>query len=82
MKYRYTMELGNVLQSKLLSYMEGKEAKMVMKIPIEVECARSEEEQKAYLDSKIGQMTPIIEAFSALEQYEFVGYSDLVKVIE
>ena len=76
------MELGNVLQSKLLSYMEGTEAKMVMKIPIEIECDRNEEEERADLNSKIGQMTPLTEPFSALEQYEFVGYSDLVKVIE
>ena len=82
MKYRYTMELGNVLQSKLLSYMEGTKVKMVMKVPVEVECVRSEEEQKAYLDSKIGEVTPLTEPFSALEQYEFLGYSDLVKVIE
>ena len=73
-KYQYTILLSPVNESKLLSFLEKTEAKVVMKVPIEVKSNLSEKEKVADLESKIGQVTPD-------GQYEFTGYENLVKVI-
>jgi len=75
MKYQYTMLLSPVVESKLLAFMEGdSSAKIDVRVPIEVTSDLSEEEKVAELKGKIGTKTPDGE-------YEFVGYENLVKVI-
>ena len=74
MIYGYTMMVKLVNASAILSFMEGDEIKQIMEIPVEGESPLTEEGKVEDLESKIGEQTPNGE-------YEFVGYKDLVKVI-
>ena len=73
-KYQYTMLLSPVNESELLTFMEGTNAKLIMKLSIIVQSDLSEEDKVKDLENKIGTNTPDGE-------YEFVGYEDLVKLI-
>lgn len=74
MKYRYTMLLSPIGESQLVSNMENADVKLIMKIPIEIKCDRNEWEEIEDINKKIGTETPD-------GMYEFVGYEDLVKII-
>lgn len=73
-KYTYTMLLSPVLESQLLSSIEGSEAKFIIKVDVTVETDMNEEQKLLDLKSKIGTQTPD-------GQYEFVGFENLSKII-
>jgi hypothetical protein len=75
MKYKYTMILSLVDLSQLTSSMEATDIKLTHKVIVEVSSNLNEGDKKKELDSKIGTKTPD-------GTYEFIGYEDLVKVIE
>ena len=54
--------------------MENSDVKMIVKIPVQVQCYQDEKQRIEYLESIVGTKTPD-------GQYEFVGYEDLVKLL-
>ena len=75
MKYRYTMLLSPVVESQLLSSFENTKVKLIIKVPVEIECDRDEKQEIEDLKSKMYTKTPD-------GMYEFVGFEDLVKIIK
>jgi len=74
MIYRYTMLLKPIWESELMSFIGKESVSFNIEIPVEVESELLEEDKVYELDEKIGTKTPD-------GKYEFVGYKDLVKVI-
>ena len=68
------MFLSPVIESALLSYIENTEAKLIIKVVIEIQSDLSEKDKVKDLENRIGTKTPGGE-------YEFAGYENLVKLI-